>query len=247
MEGRWTSKDIIPSLNLYHFIKNQVPVTFDMLGLVPKDSVKTSLKKLIKSRNRIVTLPKDIKDNECIYFIFYDRDEKDKCINHRWHKNKDNNYISHVAVYTLDMEQALGFNPLEEYNARIRKESRMDIALIKRCCEKNGDISKVKSYLQLSLYAPNAKYYYPIDSNGNYTGKFRWHVNGPNCATFAWNISTLYFGFDKEVDWDYAFLFLGRAHRPEEFRQFLHDEQKGKGKQCKTIYTAPRKEWQGKE
>lgn len=54
------------------------------------------------------------------------------------------------------MEQAVGFNPLEEYNAGIRKESRMDIALIKRCCDKNGDISKVKSYLQLSLYAPNA-------------------------------------------------------------------------------------------
>ena len=251
MKGRWNSRDIFPGLNLYHYINNQASTAFDILGLIPKDSVKMSLNDLIKRQNRVYPVPKGIKADRCVYFIFYDWDKKGTCFYRGWHKCEDNNYISHVAVYTLDRVEAVGFNPSKKIqgggSARILKEDRKDIVLIKRCCDQKGDIDSVRSYLALSLHGYNAKYYYQVGQNGEYKKGSWWHVNGPNCATFAWNVSALYFGFDKKVDWDYAFLYLGTAHRPEEFRQFLQNKEEGRGKYCQTIYTDETGKWKGKE
>ena len=239
--GRWGERDLILTSNLYNFIYNKVSYNLDILGLVPKDSITKPLKPFITEANKKTPIIDEVKTNECIYFIFYDRDEKEKCIDHRWHKNEDNNYLSHVAVYILDYEKAIGFNP-KENGKRIIMETRMDIALIKRCCKKGAKYSSVQSYLKTSTHETNAKFYFPIKEDGKYGIGRRWFVNGPNCSTFAWNVAALYFGNFNKPSWDFALYLLERAHRPEEFRKFLHEKN-----ECQTIYPTENNGWQGTE
>ena len=75
--GRWGERDLILTSNLYNFIYNKVSYNLDILGLVPKDSITKPLKPFITEANKKTPIIDEVKTNECIYFIFYDRDEKE--------------------------------------------------------------------------------------------------------------------------------------------------------------------------
>ena len=166
-----------------------------------------------------------MKAEDCVYFLFYDYDDS------FWSGNVDNNHISHVAVYTSQLDHPLGFNPLSEaYKKsgkescrRITPETRTDIVFIIRVCARQNQAKAARSYLDLCTTDHFSKFYFPIDSEGNLGFGRRWYVNGPNCATFAWNVLAVYLNDFSPVNWDRSrwTLFMTAAPRPEEFRQHL--------------------------
>ncbi|MCI7697984.1 MAG: RHS repeat-associated core domain-containing protein, partial [Akkermansia sp.] len=247
--GRWTGRDGAAEFadrNLYNFLKSNSLIYIEYLGYVPYLNIPLErIKDFILKQNESKSIANDIDLSKCIYFVFYDREDKKSCFDHRWHRFMDNNYISHVAVYTSQLDYPLGFNPSTEVplksgkksHRRIISETRTDIALIIRLCAKNNRAKDVQAYLDRCTTEYYSRYYFPIDSEGHLGVGRRWYVNGPNCATFAANVLALYLINDKPVAWDRSgwFLWLTTAHRPEEVRQHLQ-ALKNEGNRQRGVY-----------
>lgn len=169
----------------------------------------------------------DAKPDNCVYHVFYNAGSG-------WAQNTDNNYISHVAVKLTSNsvkripDEPIGFNPnlLESISGHsersgIVKENRRDVAYItSKCCYTDKEMIQMRDFLLNNLTSKTDTVQY----NDSY-----WYVNGPNCATFAYDVNKG--KGDNSIhapDWDRSIInkvtvgiLGGAAARPEELRQAI--------------------------
>ena len=252
----WSSRDVLAengSLNLYLFACNNPICYYDYLGGKAKPERSDGSGQPIKDMVDNAT-PNNDKKSGCLFSVFYrhpqvtnQKGDPDYSNNHnssitQWSDCKDNNYISHVAIYTdkFGKQGAIGFSPKVETVDGVRRihfePQRDEVVLIMRCC--NGNIDKVNDFLNYNVNIRKGTHYFPQKEDGSYGHGRWWWMNGENCSVFAWNAYAIYYNDFTEPNWDNVLEIGGEAPRPEEYRQFL--EASGK---CSVIYK--RKGWKG--
>ena len=241
--GKWGVRDNAAEFadrNLYNFLRSNSLIYIEYLGYVPHLNMPSEeIRDFIMEQNEGNPVANGVDLSKCIYFVFYDREDKTKVCDHRWHKFKDNNYLSHVAVYMQSLPYPIGFNPShDDCPEEIVYEKRTDIAHIVRCCKQKSNYSEALGYLRISKDPRYSSYYFQRLEDGSYLPGKKWDINKNNCATFAWNTCAIYFDDYTEPRWDDAFLYIGVARRPEEFRRFLRTKS-----ECTSIYV--NKTWEG--
>jgi len=264
-KGKWLTKDIIKdTLNSYIYTSNRPINYIDILGLKGDNSYSylpvqyKTFEELIKDRIKSPTTNKQ-QINSCLYSVFYFVHKNWFGRRVQWSRCKDNNFISHVAVYTTDMSMPLGFNrPVDhdelteeaksagvQANNQVYLETRKDIVLIIKTCKKENYITKVKQYLK-EMQNTN-KWYKEIEDKKENNGH-DWAVNGPNCAEFAASVLQLYLtgSIDgSKVTWDTILWTDKKAPRPEEYRKYLMTGGAAAGFTSEVIYIDEK--WSDKE
>ena len=202
--GRWISHDPLEEeggVNLYGMVNNNVISSFDILGLVNnvfgytpaewRQSTFDQIAKQFAHKSKLLTAteliarhdpshPKpenctgcDVKPDNCVYFSFYNSQVF-------WTQTEENNNVSHVAVWlkspnVTTFPNPIGFSPnsLPVVTGHYHEETRTDVvAIVRCCCFSDEEITDIRNLIN--------------DKIENQPDK--WYINGPNCATFAYDL-----------------------------------------------------------